>query len=322
MVSQILRSLRLLSDPTRVRLLLLLESEELSVAELQMILSKGQSQISTHLSQLKRVGLVEDRRTGKNIFYRLKSGESEGNAGFVTELLDLLRDAASDIPDIAQDRDALALVMDKRRDRMRSYFDGLAGRFGREYLPGRSWQGLSEALLALMPPMVIADLGAGEGIFSQLLARKAERVIAIDTSERMVDFGAKLAENHGVSNLEYRLGDMEAVPLGDGEVDLAFFSQSLHHALNPERAVSEAWRILRPGGRVAILDLLRHQFEEARELYADVWLGFTEIELRRFLQKVGFEDVATSIVHREAESPHFETLLAVGTKVSWPDTAA
>src|SRR3954451_10478455 len=314
MVSQILRSLRLLSDPTRVRLLLLLESEELSVAELQMILSKGQSQISTHLSQLKRVGLVEDRRTGKNIFYRLKSGESDGNASFVTELLDLLRDAASDIPDMALDRDALALVLDKRRDRMRSYFDGLAGRFGREYLPGRSWQGLSEALLALMPPMVIADLGAGEGIFSQLLARKAERVIAIDTSERMVDFGAKLAENHGVGNLEYRLGDMEAVPLGDGEVDLAFFSQSLHHALNPERAVSEAWRILRPGGRVAILDLLRHQFEQAREMYADVWLGFTEIELRRFLENVGFECVSTSLVHREPESPHFETLLAVATK--------
>src|SRR3954469_23085066 len=314
MVSQILRSLRLLSDPTRVRLLLLLESEELSVAELQMILSKGQSQISTHLSQLKRVGLVEDRRTGKNIFYRLKAGESDGNASFVTELLDLLRDAASDIPDIAQDRDALALVLDKRRDRMRSYFDGLAGRFGREYLPGRSWQGLSEALLALMPPLVVADLGAGEGTFSQLLARRAERVIAVDNSERMVDFGAQLAQKHGVANLEYRLGDMEALPVGDGEVDLAFFSQSLHHALNPEGAVSEAWRIVRAGGRVAILDLVRHQFEEAREMYADVWLGFTETELRRFLEKVGFGDVSTSVVHREPEAPHFETLLAVGTK--------
>lgn len=197
---------------------------------------------------------------------------------------------------------------------MRSYFDSLAGRFGREYLPGRSWQGLAEALLALMPPSVVADLGAGEGTFSQLLARRAERVIAVDNSERMVDFGAQLAQKHGVSNLEYRLGDMEALPIGDGEVDLAFFSQSLHHALNPERAVSEVSRILRPGGRVAILDLVRHQFEEAREMYADVWLGFTEIELRRFLEKVGFENVSTSIVHREAEAPHFETLLAVGTK--------
>ncbi|MFL6447418.1 MAG: metalloregulator ArsR/SmtB family transcription factor [Bryobacteraceae bacterium] len=311
---QILRSLRLLSDPTRVRLLLLLESEELSVVELQGILAKGQSQISTHLSQLKRVGLVEDRRIGKNIFYRLKPVRSDGDARISAELLDLLRNAASEIPEAAEDREALALVLDKRRDRMRSYFDGLAGRFGREYLPGRSWQGLAEALLTLMPPIVIADLGAGEGTFSQLLARGAERVIAVDNSERMVDFGAKLAEKHAVANLEYRLGDMEALPISDGEVDLAFFSQSLHHALNPERAVSEAWRIVRPGGRVAILDLVRHQFEEAREMYADVWLGFTEIELRRFLEQVGFGDVFTSVVHKEAESPHLETLLAVGTK--------
>ena len=162
--------------------------------------------------------------------------------------------------------------------------------------------------------MVIADLGAGEGTFSQLLARRAECVIAVDSSERMVDFGTQLAQKHGVNNLEYRLGDMEALPIADGEVDLAFFSQSLHHALNPERAISEAWRILRPGGRVAILDLVRHQFEEARELYADVWLGFPEIELRRFLEKVGFGELSTSVVHREAETPHFETLLAVGTK--------
>jgi ubiquinone/menaquinone biosynthesis C-methylase UbiE/DNA-binding transcriptional ArsR family regulator len=313
-VSQILRALRLLSDPTRVRLLLLLESEELSVAELQTILAKGQSQISTHLSQLKRVGLVEDRRTGKNIFYRLKSGANDEDSNAVKELLNLLRIASRDEPEIPHDQEALALVLEKRRDRMRSYFDSLAGRFGREYLPGRSWQGLAEALLALMPAMVIADLGAGEGTFSQLLARRAERVIAVDSSERMVDFGTQLAQKHGVNNLEYRLGDMEALPIGDGEVDLAFFSQSLHHALNPERAVSEAWRILRPGGRVAILDLVRHQFEEARELYADVWLGFPEIELRRFLEEVGFGDVATCVVHREAEAPHFETLLAVGTK--------
>src|SRR5438270_2732487 len=238
MMSRFLRSLRLLRDATRVRLLLLLESEELSVAELQPILAKGQSQISTHLSQLKRVGLVEDRRTGKNIFYRLKPA-GDGDSNFSAELLHLLRNAASDIPEIPEDREALALVLERRRDRMRSYFDGLAGRFGREYLPGRSWQGLAEALLSLMPPMVIADLGAGEGTFSQLLARRAQRVIAVDNSERMVDFGAKLAEKHGVANLEYRLGDREALPIGERERDLAFFSQSLHHALNPARAVAE-----------------------------------------------------------------------------------
>src|SRR3982751_2871184 len=181
-MASILKSLRLAADPNRLRVLLLLDAEELSVAELQEILAKGQSQISTHLSQLKRAGLVEDRRTGKNIFYRAKEFASH------TKLLELLRSAAADIPEIESDGQALELVLAKRRDRMRQYFDGLAGRFGREYLPGRSWQGLAEALLNVMPPMTIADLGAGEGTLSQLLARRAKHVIAVDNAERMVEF--------------------------------------------------------------------------------------------------------------------------------------
>lgn len=294
---------------------MLLEQEELSVAELQEILAKGQSQISTHLAQLKQADLIESRRDGKNIFYRLRDEQQTSDRTF-SRLLSILHDSPSGIPEAAGDAEALQLVLSKRRDRMRAYFDSLAGRFGREYLPGRSWQGLAEALLGLLPRLVIADLGAGEGTFSQLLARRASRVIAVDSSERMVEFGANLAARNGVTNLEYRLGDMESLPIGDGEVDLAFFSQSLHHALRPERAMEEAWRIVRPGGRIAVLDLLRHQFEEARELYADLWLGFTEVELRRFLSGAGFSSVSTAIVHREPERPHFETLLGLAEKVA------
>jgi ubiquinone/menaquinone biosynthesis C-methylase UbiE len=301
-----LKSLKLLSDSTRVRLLLLLEREELSVAELQQILAKGQSQISTHLSQLKQAALVEDRREGKNIFYSL--------GRVPAQLLDLLRDSASDVPEARDDGAALDLILARRRDRIRSYFDELAGRFGREYVPGRSWQGLAESLLALMPPMVIADLGAGEGGFSQLLARRAKHVIAVDNSEKMVEVGSVLARKHGLANLEYRCGDMENAPIADSEVDLAFFSQSLHHAPHPELAVAEAWRILRPGGRIAVLDLLRHQFEEAREMYADIWLGFTEVELRRLLKDRGFGEIYSSVVHREPDPPYFETILAVAEK--------
>ncbi len=308
-----LKSLRLLGDPARVRLLLLLDREELSVAELQEILAKGQSQISTHLSQLKQAGLVEDRRTGKNIFYRLKAATPQEEESR-HRLLALLRSASAEIPEAEEDCLALELALAKRQDRMRGYFDALAGKFGREYLPGRSWKGLAEVLLRLMPSMVIADLGAGEGTFSQLLAQCAQHVIAVDNSEKMVEFGTKLAQDHGLQNLEYRLGDMEAAPLADGEADLAFFSQSLHHAQHPARAVSEAYRILKPGGRIAILDLLRHQFEEAREMYADLWLGFTELELRRYLEKAGFVQLQTAIVHRETDPPHFETLCAIGQK--------
>src|SRR6201991_281686 len=265
-----LKAMRLAGDPARLRLLLLLQQEELSVAELQEILAKGQSQISTHLAQLKQAGLVDDRRTGKNAFYRLKAP---------ADLMQFLRKAAVEVPEAEQDRESLRQVLRKRQDKMRRYFDELAGRFGRQYVPGRSWKGVAEALLKLMPPMVIADLGAGEGTISQLMAQRAKKVIAIDNSEKMVEFGSELARTHGIANLEYRLGDLEDVPIRTGTVDLAFLSQALHHAVHPEKALAEAWRILKPNGKIAILDLNRHQFEEAREMYADLWLGFTELEM-------------------------------------------
>lgn len=309
----ILKNLRLLSDPSRLRILLLVEREELSVAELQEILGMGQSRISTHLAQLKQAGLVEDRRNGKSILYRLKSARGAESKAF-DDLLKVLRQAAHEIPEAEQDTDALRLALRRRQDKTRAYFDELAGKFGRHYMPGRSWKGLAETLLALLPPLVIADLGAGEGTFSQILARRAKKVIAIDNSEKMVEYGAELARKHGVQNLEYRKGDLEDVPLRDSSVDLAFFSQSLHHAQHPERAVAEAWRILKPGGRIVVLDLLRHNYEEARELYADLWLGFTEVEALRFLRDARFKNIDTSTVHREEEAPHFETLLAIGEK--------
>jgi len=302
----ILQSLRLLADSNRLRLLLLLEQEELSVAELQEILGKGQSQISTHLAQLKQAGLIEDRRTGKNIFYRLKSPPRE--------LLEVARLGAAETPGALDDAEALKLALSKRRDKMRTHFDELAGRLGRQYVPGRSWKGLAEVLLQLLPPLVIADLGAGEGTLSQLLSQRAKKVIAVDNSERMVEYGRELARKHGVKNLDYRQGDLEELPIESASVDVAFFSQSLHHAQHPDRAVREAFRILRPGGRIAILDLLKHNCEEVRELYAHLWLGFAEVEMTRFLKRAGFRAVQTSVVHREETAPHFETLLAVANK--------
>jgi ubiquinone/menaquinone biosynthesis C-methylase UbiE/biotin operon repressor len=304
-MASILKSLRLAADASRLRLLLLLEQEELSVAELQEILAQGQSRISTHLAQLKQAGLVDDRREGKNAFYRLTAPAA---------LMDLLRTAAAEVPEAVEDRQALRLTLRKRQDQMRRYFDELAGKFGRQYVPGRSWKGVAEALLKLMPPMVIADLGAGEGTISQLMAQRAKKVIAIDNSEKMVEFGTELARKHGIGNMEYRLGELEDVPIRSATVDLAFLSQALHHARHPQRAVEEARRILKPGGRIAVLDLNRHHFEEAREMYADVWLGFTELELERYLKGGGFRNVETAVVYKEPEAPYFETLLGTGEK--------
>ena len=283
---------------------MLLDREELTVAELQEILAVSQSRISMHLSQLRQAGLVEDRKQGKHSLYRLKD----------RQLIDVLHSAGDEIPEAADDTKALQLVLEKRRDKVRGYFDELAGKFGRDYVPGRSWKGLAETLLQLMPPMVIGDLGAGEGTFSQLLAQRAERVIAIDNSAKMVEFGAKLARENGLANLEYRLGDLESPPIESETLDLAFFSQSLHHALHPQQAVAAAFKLLKPGGRIVILDLKRHGFEQARDLYADTWLGFSEVELRAFLEQAGFHKVESWIVDREKQSPMFETILAVGRR--------
>lgn len=303
--------LKLLVDPTRLRLLLLLEQEELSVAELQDILGMGQSRISSHLAQLKRAGVVTDRRAGKNVYYGAKSNGHDTRRARVAELTRIL---ARELPEASRDRTSLKLVLRKREDKAREYFDELAGKFGRSYVPGRSWQALAHALIPLLPPQTIVDLGAGEGTLSQLLARDANKVIAIDNSPKMVEFGSKLARKHGFKNLEYRLGDIEEPPIAKNSVDLAILSQALHHAIHPERAIDAAHRMLKRGGRLVILDLLSHRFDKARELYADQWLGFSEVQLHQWLEKSGFHDIEVRVVSREKQSPHFQTVFATAVK--------
>jgi len=150
-MASILKSLRLLADPSRARIVLLLAREELSVAELQEILGMGQSTISTYMAQLKQAAIVEDRRTGKNILYSLKDGVHQ-------ELMAVLKRAVAEVPEAAQDTDALKLVLARRQDKMRSHFDELAGKFGRQYVPGRSWQGLGSVDAGAALPAVA---GAG-----------------------------------------------------------------------------------------------------------------------------------------------------------------
>lgn len=301
----ILKSLKLLADPTRLRILMLLERESLSVADLQELLGMGQSRISTQLSQLKAERLVSDERSGKNNIYR---------SAMATELASLARKAATEIPEVGKDETALRHLQRKRRDRARGYFDELAGKFGRDYVPGRSWKGLAESLIKVMAAGTVADLGAGEGTLSQLLAQRAEKVIAVDLSPKMVEFGSELAKHHGLKNLEYRLGDLEQPPLDDDSLDLAILSQALHHAAHPNKAIAAAHRALKPGGRLIVLDLVQHSFEQARELYADIWLGFGEGELAAMMEQAGFKQIETAIVDRESEAPFFQTLLAVAQK--------
>jgi len=309
-MSAILKSLRALSDPTRLRIVALLEKNELSVNELQEITRMGQSRISTHLGLLQESGLLESRREGKRTFYKIAACANSNMAEFIQ----LAVRGAKELPENSPDQLNLKRVVFRRTQEAQLYFNQVAGRFDRSYGPGRSWQAFGQLLLRLLPPLVVADLGSGEGLLSELLARRAKKVIAVDNSEKMVAFGANKARKNKIKNLEFRLGHLDAPPIEPASIDVVVLSQALHHAADPQRCVASAHEILRPGGQILILDLLRHNFEQARELYGDRWLGFAEGDLHSWLEAAAFKKIEVSVVAREDQPPHFQTVLAVGEK--------
>lgn len=309
-MSDTLKSLRALSDPTRLRIVALLEKDELSVNELQEITRLGQSRISTHLGLLSDCGLVQSRREGKRTFYRLNP-HADTIAG---DFIQLAIRGAKELAEHASDQINLKRILTRRREQAQLYFNQIAGRFDRVYGPGRSWQAFGHLLLRILPPLVVADLGAGEGLLSELLARRCLKVIAVDNSEKIVAFGAKKAKKNGLKNLEFRLGDLQDPPVEPQSVDLVVLSQALHHAEEPAKALRGAQRILRPGGQLMILDLLQHNFEKARDLYGDRWLGFAESDLQSWLEETGFKKIEISVVAREEQPPHFATILAGAVK--------
>ncbi len=311
-MSPTLKSLRALSDATRLRIVALLEHDELSVNELQEITRMGQSRISTHLGLLLDCGLVKSRREGKRTFYRLNPNAE----GTTAEFIQLAIKGAHELPEHSHDQINLKRILNRRREQAQLFFNQVAGRFDRVYGPGRSWQAFGHLLLRMLPSITVADLGAGEGLLSELLARRCKKVIAVDNSEKIVEFGVAKAKKNGLKNLEFRLGDLQNPPVEAGSVDLVILSQALHHADDPAAALASAAKLLKPQGQLLILDLLAHKFDKARELYGDRWLGFAESDLHRWLEAAGFKKIEINVVAREEQPPHFQTILVAAEKVN------
>jgi ArsR family transcriptional regulator len=219
---------------------------------------------------------------------------------------------AQEVAEHEGDQVNLRRILARRKHQDQVYFNQVAGRFDRVYGPGRSWQAFGHLLLRILPPLTVADLGAGEGLLSELLARRCKRVIAVDNSEKMVQFGAAKARKNNIKNLEFRLGDLQDPPIEPASVDLVILSQALHHAGDPQKAVKGAHKLLKPGGQIMVLDLAKHTFEKAHELFGDRWLGFADSDLQMWLETAGFKRIEVSRVAKEEQPPHFETLLASG----------
>lgn len=296
-----------LSDVVRLRIIRALSSAELSVAELVSVLGLPQSTVSRHLKPLRDTSLVETRRDGTSIYYRLGTAFSDsGLAQFMDGRLDA-------VEGMTEDRASVRRVLDLRKKRSREFFDRIAGSYGTLTEPGGGWPALAAGLAAGFTGREVADLGSGEGVLSLLLARHAKRVTAVDMSPRMLRYLEEQAGKAGVADrIHAAEGDLEALPLPDESVDAAFLSQALHHAARPENALREAARILRKGGQLIILDLMRHEQEWVREQWADQWLGFDPDDLRAWMDQAG---LAVEHIERWAGStPDLAVLIAVGTK--------
>jgi ArsR family transcriptional regulator len=304
---------RLLGDEARLRLLRVLAKERLNVTELTGVLGLAQSGVSRHLGLLKDARLVGEERDGGFSYYRLAPALDGGDVALTTMLRTQFEAAAAD-PAIRADDARLQEILRLRKEN----FDAHAGpdtRDARQLVPGRSWAAWSRALGLLMPSVKVADLGCGEGYLTIEAARWASRVVAVDRSDAVLKRAKALARRRHVSNVIWKTGELEKLPIKDAAVDVAMLSQALHHAHDPSRAVSEAARITAPGGRVLLLDLRAHQEEWVRAKLGDRRLGFDDDELRHMMAAAGLDDVKVGVGARKAGDP-FTVLIAKGTKTT------
>lgn len=301
---------RLLGDEVRLRLLRVLSGKHgrLNVSELTAVLGIAQSGVSRHLRLLKEAGLVLEERGGGFSFYRLSPALVDGGFGGLWTTLKA-QFAESATSSVARADDArLQEVIRLRKEN----FD-VHGTDRAQFVPGRSWAAWSRALGLLLPAVDVADLACGEGYLSVEAARWARRVVGIDRSAEVLKRAKALGERRGVKNITWKRGEIEKLPIDNESVDVALLSQALHHAADPQRAIAEAVRILRPGGRLLILDLREHDQSWVRDRVGDRWLGFKDEELERLLKHAGLNEVSVRVGARLTGDP-FTVLVASGAK--------
>jgi ArsR family transcriptional regulator len=305
---------KLLADPTRLRLMRVLAHDRFNVSELTAILGLAQSGVSRHLGLLKEANLVTEERIAGFVFYRLPDTSRTEPRHPLWSLLAEQFTASSGDRAAREDDVRLQEVLRNRQEQFYPHGDA------RQLLPGRSWAAWARTLGELLPPLDVVDIGCGDGYLALEAARWARHVTGIDRSDDVLERAKTLAAKRQATNVEWRKGDLSRLPLRDASHDIALLSQSLHHASDPERAIAEAVRVLRPSGRLLLMDLKAHNQTWVRGRFGDRHLGFTVDELRELLEGAGLIHVRVSTGASRRGDP-FTVLVASGTKPAHPPVA-
>ncbi len=291
-----------------MRLLHLLEQEELSVAELSAITHLAQPRVSTHLARLKEAGLVTDRRAGVSVYYRATDATDDSAAH---ALWKTLAAHANEDPLLQQDRERIVTVLQARASNQ-NWADAVAGDMERHYSPGRTWEATTRSLVRLLELGEVLDIASGDGVTAELLSPQAKRMVCIDISDKVVEAATRRTES--LDNIEFRQGDMHQLPLDDEQFDTVLMLHALTYSEQPAKAFSEALRVLHPGGRLLAATLKKHSHANMVAPYSHANLGFSSAELKQLAQKAGF--VKTQILEAASERrpPHFTVLTLLAQK--------
>ncbi len=281
----ILDHLSALSDVTRSRVLLLVDRHELTVSELCAIMQLPQSTMSRHLKALADSGWIAARAEGTSRLY-IMTAELDPSA---RRLWLLVREQVGSTPAASQDQRRLRTALAERRTKSQEFFSSSAGQWDRlrDELFGDRFHLAAFAALA-EASWVVGDLGCGTGQVSAALAPFVSRVVAVDASAAMLQAARKRL--HGFANVDLRRGDLEALPIDDARLDAATLMLVLHYVPEPERAIAEVARVLKPGGRVLLVDMAPHDRDSYRQQMGHVWLGFSDDHVKRMLADAGFQE--------------------------------
>lgn len=299
--------LRLLAEPTRLRLLLLLTVESLTVAEMTAVTRLSQSRISSHLGRLREAGLVYDRAVGNANMYSVDTQRWNANIRPIWgTLIDQLDDEQ-----LHRDRERAAEIVRQRSQRT-GWAESVAGRMERQYSPGRTWEAMASALIELLALGDVLDVASGDGVLAELLCQRARSVTSLDRSEAVISAARRRLTQRG--NVDFKVGDMHALPFADASFDQVFLLHALTYSQAPETAIMEATRVLRHGGSLIVATLAQHEHEATVSAYDHVNLGFSPDQLSNWLQDAGLEVLTCAITAREPRPPYFHVITASANK--------